>query len=41
MRYVIIGNGVASVGAIEAIRKRDKEGSITVLADEDRPCYGR
>ena len=40
-RYVIIGNGVASIGAIEAIRKNDKTGSITVLADEKYPCYGR
>lgn len=41
MKYVIIGNGVASVGAIEAIRKNDKEGSITVFTDETYPCYGR
>ena len=40
-RYVIIGNGVASIGAIEAIRKNDKEGSITVITDEKYPCYGR
>ena len=40
-QYVIIGNGVASIGAIEAIRKRDKEGKITVITDEKYPCYGR
>ena len=40
-KYVIIGNGVASIGAIEAIRKNDKTGSITVLTDEKYPCYGR
>lgn len=41
VKYVIIGNGVASVGAVEAIRKNDKEGSITVISDEKYPCYGR
>lgn len=41
MKYVILGNGVASVGAIEAIRKNDKKGSITVVTDEEFPCYGR
>lgn len=41
MKYVIIGNGVASVGAIEAIVKNDKKGSITVITDEKFPCYGR
>lgn len=41
MKYIIIGNGVASVGAIEAIRKNDKKGSITVFTDETYPCYGR
>lgn len=41
MKYIIIGNGVSSVGAIEAIRKNDKTGSITVFTDEKFPCYGR
>lgn len=41
MKYIIVGNGVASVGAIEAIRKNDKTGSITVFTDEKYPCYGR
>ena len=41
MKYVIIGNGAASVGAIEAIRKNDKSGEITVFTDEKFPCYGR
>ncbi len=41
MKYVIIGNGVASIGAIEGIRKNDKKGSITVIGEEKYPCYGR
>lgn len=41
VEYVIIGNGVASVGAIEAIRQHDKKGGITVFTDEEYPCYGR
>ncbi|MCR5040735.1 MAG: FAD-dependent oxidoreductase [Clostridia bacterium] len=40
-RYVIIGNGTASVGAIEGIRSVDKTGSITVISEEDRPAYCR
>mgnify|MGYP006868121920 CR=1 FL=1 len=28
-QYVIIGNGVAAIGAIEGIRKVDKDGKIT------------
>ncbi len=41
MTYVIVGNGVASVGAIEGIRKLDKEGRIVVVSEEDTPTYGR
>lgn len=41
MQYVIVGNGVASIGAIEGIREHDSEGSIIVLSDEDIPSYGR
>ncbi|WP_051261228.1 NAD(P)/FAD-dependent oxidoreductase [Desulfovibrio inopinatus] len=41
MHYVIIGNGVASIGAIEGIRKHDKTGNITVITEEDVPTYGR
>jgi len=39
--YVIIGNSVAAVGAIEAIRKIDKEIKITVISDEPYPVYSR
>lgn len=41
MRYVIIGNSAAAVGAIEAIRQYDVEGSITVVADEPYHAYSR
>ena len=41
MRYVIIGGSIASVGAIEGIRKFDREGSITVISDEPDPYYSR
>ncbi|MBI4733456.1 MAG: NAD(P)/FAD-dependent oxidoreductase [Rubrobacteridae bacterium] len=41
MSYVIIGNSVAAVGAIEAIRKVDKEIRITVISDELYSVYSR
>lgn len=41
MCYVIIGNSVAAVGAIEAIRKVDREIKITVISDEPYPVYSR
>ncbi len=41
MRYVIIGNGVASIGAIEGIRQHDKDGEILVVSEEAFPTYGR
>ena len=39
--YVIIGNGTASIGCIEGIRSTDKEGSITVISNENHHVYGR
>lgn len=41
MRYVLIGNSVAAVGAIRAIRKLDHDGEITVISREKYPAYGR
>ena len=41
MRYVIIGNSAAAVGAIEAIRQHDRENPITVVADEPQHVYSR
>jgi nitrite reductase (NADH) large subunit len=40
-RYVIIGNGVAGASALEQIRARDREGSVTVFTRETHPFYYR
>lgn len=39
--YVIIGNGVAAVGAVEGIRSINKDGKITVISEENHPVYCR
>ena len=39
--YVIVGNGVASIGCIEGIRSVDKDGKITVISEEKHHIYGR
>ncbi|MDR1939968.1 MAG: FAD-dependent oxidoreductase [Clostridiales bacterium] len=41
MKYVIIGNSIASTGCIEGIRATDKDGSITVIGAEPHHVYGR
>lgn len=41
MRHVIVGNSVAAVGAIEAIRQTDRTNPITVVADEPQHVYAR
>ncbi len=41
MKYVIIGNSIASVGCIEGIRKTDRDGSITVIGEEPYRTYCR
>ncbi|MDR2502130.1 MAG: FAD-dependent oxidoreductase, partial [Oscillospiraceae bacterium] len=41
MKYVIIGNSAAAVGAIEGIRRIDTDGKITVISDEEHHTYGR
>lgn len=41
MKYVIVGNGPAAVGAVEAIRLRDAEGSITLFSKEPEHTYSR
>ncbi|WP_207264755.1 FAD-dependent oxidoreductase [Desulfovibrio sp. Huiquan2017] len=41
MDYVIVGNGVSAIGAIEGVRQHDKTGTITVVSDETVPTYGR
>jgi NAD(P)H-nitrite reductase large subunit len=41
MDYVIVGNGVSAIGAIEGIRLHDTTGKILVVSDEEVPTYGR
>lgn len=40
-QYVIIGNSIAAVGAIEGIRQVDTDGTITVISQEPYAVYGR
>ena len=39
--YAIIGNGAAGISAAEAIRERDKTGSIYMISNEEYPSYNR
>ncbi|KKM10197.1 pyridine nucleotide-disulfide oxidoreductase [Clostridiales bacterium PH28_bin88] len=41
MRYVIIGNSAAAVGAVEGIRRVDEENPITLISDEPYHTYSR
>jgi NAD(P)H-nitrite reductase large subunit len=41
MKYVIIGNSAAGIGAIEGIRQVDKSGEITVITNEPHHTYSR
>ena len=41
MRYVIIGNSAAGIGAVEGIRQMDRDGEITVIANEPHHTYSR
>ncbi len=41
MKYLIIGNSAAAVGAVEAIRRNDKGNSITIISDEPHHVYSR
>jgi len=40
-KYVIIGNSAGGIGAVEAIRGIDKDGSMAVISDEAHHVYGR
>ncbi|MDO4575221.1 MAG: FAD-dependent oxidoreductase [Planctomycetia bacterium] len=40
-KYLIVGNSTAAVGAVEAIRQYDTEGSLTIVSDEKHPVYSR
>jgi len=39
--YLIIGNGMAGLSAVQAIRKRDRAGCIILIGDEGIPYYYR
>ncbi len=41
LKYVIIGNSTAAVGAVEAIRKNDKDGKIVIISNENHHTYSR
>lgn len=41
MGYVIIGNSIAGINAIEGIREYDRETPITVVSGENHYAYGR
>ncbi|MDR0906454.1 MAG: FAD-dependent oxidoreductase [Oscillospiraceae bacterium] len=41
MKYVIIGNSAAAVGAVEGIRRVDADGKILIISDETHHVYGR
>jgi len=41
MKYIIIGFGVAGIGAIEAIRSIDKTGEITLISNDPHGYYSR
>jgi NAD(P)H-nitrite reductase large subunit len=41
MKYLIIGNSVAAIAAIEAIREKDQKGDITLISDESQFVYSR
>jgi len=40
-RYVIVGNSAGGVGAAEAIRQVDRNGSLTMISEEPYPAYSR
>lgn len=40
-KYLIIGNSAGGIGAVEAIRKTDKSGSLLMVSDEPYPAYSR
>jgi nitrite reductase (NADH) large subunit len=41
MEHVIIGNGVAAIGAVEGIREIDKVSPVTIISAEPYRTYGR
>lgn len=41
MKYCIIGNSAAAIGAVEGIRQIDRQGEITVISTEPHHTYSR
>jgi NAD(P)H-nitrite reductase large subunit len=41
MKYVIIGNSAAAIGAVEGIRQVDKSGEIVIVSHEPHHTYSR
>ena len=41
MKYVIIGNSAAAIGAVEGIRQHDNHGEITIITNEQQHTYSR
>ena len=41
MSYVIIGNSTAAIGAVEGIRKYDRQTPVTIISDEPYHTYSR
>ena len=41
MKYVVIGNSAAGIGAVEGIRQIDADGEITIITDEPHHTYSR
>ena len=40
-KYLIIGNSAGGIGAAEAIRQVDREGTLTIVSEEPYPAYSR
>ena len=40
-KYLIIGNSAGGIGAAEAVREVDEQGSIMMVSDEPYPAYSR
>ena len=41
VKYVIIGNSAAGIGAVEGIRQIDAKGEITIITNERYHTYSR
>jgi len=41
VKYLIIGNSAGGIGAAEAIREKDMDGSLLIISDEPYPAYSR